>query len=349
MEENNNQPVTPTPEAAPVAPEVPVTPVAPVAPEVPVTPEAPVVPEAAPAPIETPVAPVTPEVTPTPEVAPAAPEVGPAPEVAPIAPEAPVAPVTPEVAATPEVAPAPAEVPVGDPNMAAPIAATTPEALPAEPEPEKKRSQVLPIIIIIVCVLGIAGYLLYPKLFKKEEAKPTPTPSEVTPTPDTPTETTVPEVNTITFNGNGIVLPADKAVLDTFGWTWSVDTTTTEVQPGDTLTGVKLGSETGGAEVSAKNTGTEVVMLEECKFYSVTFHNPGDGSENVTFVGGLDYSTTPGTLTAKMSELGFTNGKEENGVYTYYKEDNQSNTEDYIAFSFNGDVLTTVTVNSSIN
>ena len=337
MEENNNQPVTPTPETAPVAPEVPVTPVAPeapVAPVAPVAPEAPepsvVTPEVTPAP-ETPVAPVTPEVPVTPET-----------PVAPVAPETPVAPATPEVAATPVAQ----EVPVGDPNMTAPAAAA-PEAMPAEPE--KKKSQVVPIIIIVVCLLGIVAYLIVPKLLNKDEPTPTPTPTPVNPDNPTPADPAATEWRSAAVNGDTVTLPADKVQLDVYGWTWGVDTSTTEVQPGETISGVKFGSETGGAEVSAKNTGSEVVMLDECKIFNIVFHNPGDGSENVTFVGGLDYSTTPGTLTAKMSELGFTNGKEENGAYTYYKDDNQSNTEDYIVFSFNGDVLTTVTINASVN
>jgi hypothetical protein len=331
MEGNNNQPVTPTPEApvAPVVPEVPVTPeapVAPVAPEVPVTPEAPVAPVAP----EVPVAPEAP-------VAPVAPEVG-------VTPVAPVAPVTPEVGVTPEtpVAPAAPEVPVGDPNMTVPAAAA-PEAMPAEPE--KKRSQVVPIIIIIVCLVGIVAYLVVPKLLKKDDPTPTPTPN---PTPVTPEATNL-DVSGVTINGTTFNLPVDKVQLDAFGWAWGVDTTTTEVQPGEMATGIKFGSEAGGAEVSAKNTGSEVVMLDDCKIFNMVFHNPGDGSENVTFVGGLDYSTTPGTLTAKMSELGFKNGREDNGVYTYYKGDNQSNAEDYIMFTFNGEVLTTVTLNASVN
>ena len=317
MEENNNN--------QPVSLETPVTPIAP---------EAPVMPEA-------PVAPVAPEadhmeVHPVPSLViedPAAPE-------APVMPEAPVAPVMPEapVAPTEPVAPVVPEAPVTPETPVTPA----PEAAPAAPTadgteaPAKKKSNIVPIIIILLCIVAGAA-IVY---FRNKPSNPTPTPTpnpnggEVTPTPEpTPGE----DVSTLSLNQaslNGVTFnfPETKTTFSNVGWTWDANYASNDVEAGTTTNGGRIGNAPGGAVVQVINKGTETAHIEDCTIYSATFYNPKDGSENVTFVGGLGYTSNLDAVKAKMTELGYTKVTEtpnENAVSLRYFLNNDTTNYGY--------------------
>ena len=372
MEENNNNqpvsletPVTPVAPEAPVMPEAPVAPVAPEADHMEVHPVPSLVIEDTAEP-EAPVAPVAPE-APVEVVAPEAPVMPEAP-VAPVAPEAPVMPEAPAepVVATPEVpvepvAPAIPEAPV---TPAEPVAPATPETpvtpeapavAPATPEtagteaPAKKKSNLVPIIIILLCVVaGVA--IVY---FRNKSSEPTPTPTP-TPTPQPePEPTPGGDVTTLSLNQaalNGVTFsfPETKTAFSNVGWTWDANYASNDVAAGTTTNGGRIGTAPGGAVVQVVNKGTEPAHIEDCTIYSATFYNPKDGSENVTFVGGLGYTSNEEAVRAKMTELGYSKVTEtpsDNGVtLRYFLNNDTTNTNNYIEFSFVSNTIENVTI-----
>jgi len=282
----------------------------------------------APAVEEVPAAPVEAPVTPEAPVAPA--EVA-APVEAPVAPETPVAPATPEAQApaTPE-APAPAEAPV-------------PEA-----KPKKKIGNIIAIVIIILCIVATVFIFMNRNgKDKKPENKPSTPSSEKTSTTDGNSI----DIKQATFNGVTFSFPTTKAEFESAGWTLDPNFAQVDVAPGSTAPAGRVGNEPGGATIMVANTGSETKHVEDCAIYSATFYNPKDGSENVTFIGGIAYTSSSEDVKNKMVELGYKKYSESsNGNATnlkYFMNDNESYSNDYVEFYFVDNAIETVTINAS--
>ena len=100
------------------------------------------------------------------------------------------------------------------------------------------------------------------------------------------------------------------------------------------------------------NTGSETKHVEDCNIYNATFYNPKDGSENVTFIGGIAYTSSSEDVKNKMVELGYKKYSEtSNGNTTnlkYFMNDNESYSNDYVEFYFVDNAIETVTINASV-
>lgn len=159
-------------------------------------------------------------------------------------------------------------------------------------------------------------------------------------------------INTAIVKGVKISVPATKESFANTGWTWDEKYANTDLATGYTTSGGRLGKYPGGAVVSVINNSGQTKKIQDCIIDSITFYNPGDGSENVTFIGGLNYNSTTNDVKTTFSKLGYKAGKERNyeksNYYTYYLNDNSSNYRDYIEFSFFNGVIRSVTVKSSI-
>jgi hypothetical protein len=381
-ENNNNQPISPEVNVTPVTPvpEVPVAPVSPVqevntavqpvgevnntevhpvpslviedtsAPAAPVTPVAPAT--------VTPIAPVEVSQNPAPmePVAPAS--VTPVTPVAPIesvTPVAPVAPVTPVTQVSPAtvqpVTPATPEIPVSDATKAALTANAAAAQAPAnnaEVKPAKKNHNLVAIIIILVCIAVSVGVIIFRN---KSEDTPTPTPTpNQTPTPDVDVNSLA--INQALVNGIVITFPTTKDSFAPLNWTWDEAYAKNDVEPGASSDGGRIGTAPGGVTVMVTNKNSETKHVEDCSIYSATFFNPKDGSENVTFVGGLGYTSNPEAVKNRMIQLGYTKVSEntagENTYLRYFLNDDSMNTNDYIEFYFQGNVVQTVTLSVTI-
>lgn len=332
---NNNQPVTPVTQVpeTPVTPEADHTEVHPVASlviednapaETPVAPAAPVNPVQAP---ETPAAPVTP-VAETP--------------VTPVAPETPVAPVTP-VAEAPVQPATNTEVPTGT------VAPNGTENAGGETKPVKKNHNVAALIVIFACLVVAVVYFLS-KRNETPTPVPTPTPSE----PSNPSENNLNDLslNQASLNGVTFNFPETKTSFNNVGWVWETNYAQNDVEPGIGTNGGRIGTAPGGASVLVINKGTETAHIEDCTIYSATFYNPKDGSENVTFVGGLVYTSTPDDVKTRMTELGYKKVSETTNENTltlkYFLNDDSTNTNDYVEFYFVDNVVETVTISTAI-
>ena len=159
-------------------------------------------------------------------------------------------------------------------------------------------------------------------------------------------------INTAIVKGVKISVPATKESFANTGWTWDEKYANTDLATGYTTSGGRLGKYPGGAVVSVINNSGQTKKIQDCIIDSITFYNPGDGSENVTFIGGLNYNSTTNDVKTTFYKLGYKAGKERNyeksNYYTYYLNDNSSNYRDYIEFSFFDGTIRSVTIKSSI-
>lgn len=164
--------------------------------------------------------------------------------------------------------------------------------------------------------------------------------------------TSISAINTAIVKGVKISVPATKESFANTGWTWDAKYANTDLATGYTTSGGRLGNYPGGAVVSVINNSGQTKKIQDCTIDSITFYNPGDGSENVTFIGGLNYNSTANDVKSTFSKLGYKAGKERNyeksNYYTYYLNDNSSNYRDYIEFSFFDGAIKSVTIKSSI-
>ena len=173
-----------------------------------------------------------------------------------------------------------------------------------------------------------------------------------TTTPNTTGNDSVSAINTAIVKGAKISVPATKESFANTGWEWDAKYANTDLATGYTTSGGRLGKYPGGAVVSVINNSGQTKKIQDCTIDSITFYNPGDGSENVTFIGGLNYNSTTNDVKSTFSKLGYKAGKERNyeksNYYTYYLNDNSSNYRDYIEFSFFDGTIRSVTIKSSI-
>ena len=159
-------------------------------------------------------------------------------------------------------------------------------------------------------------------------------------------------INSAIVNGVTITLPATKESFVGTGWEWDPKYANTDLATGYTTSGGRMGKYPGGAVVSVVNKSGQTKKIQDCTIDYITFYNPKNGSENVTFIGGLNYNSTSAEVKSAFSKMGYKNLKERNydssNYYTYYLNDNTSNYRDYIEFYFYKNTLNSVTIRSSV-
>ena len=157
----------------------------------------------------------------------------------------------------------------------------------------------------------------------------------------------------VEIDGNRIGLPASKEDFDKVGWEWDPKHAESHLDTGYTTSGGRIGKYPGGVVVSVINNTGELKKISECPIDSMTFFNPKDNSENIKFIGGLDFNSTLDQVKSAMEKLGFKDPKvyEVDKYVTYrYFEDNDSknNYSSYIEFKFYDDVFNEVTLSKKI-
>ena len=291
---------------------------------------------AAPAEVVPSEAPVTPiEAIPTPEVQPVT--------VAPVGFETPVAPATPVEVAAPAtvtpVTPPTGEIPVSDETKAS-LEAQAAAANGAEAKPAKNKGNLIAIIIIVICVVVSATVLI---LRNKNDNPPT---NQNQTRKDVDVSSLA--INQAAVNGVVFTFPETKASFDKLNWKWEESYAKNSVEPGSTAEGGRIGNAPGGVSVYVYNKAETAQPIENCHIYNAIFSNPKDGSENVSFVGGLGYTTNPEAAKTRMTELGYTKVSEinnEDHVYLrYFLNNDSANANDYVEFYFINNIVETVTI-----
>ena len=160
------------------------------------------------------------------------------------------------------------------------------------------------------------------------------------------------DIKTAIVNGVKISVPATKDSFVGTGWEWDAKYANTDLATGYTTSGGRLGKYPGGAVINVINKSGQTKKIQDCTIDSITFYNPGDGSENVTFIGGINYTSSADTVKATFSKLGYKNVKERNydesNYYTFYMNDNTSNYRDYIEFYYFKGSIKSVSIKSSV-
>lgn len=152
-------------------------------------------------------------------------------------------------------------------------------------------------------------------------------------------------------NGITVKFPATKESFDGTGWKWSEKYANTDLASGYTTSGGRIGTAPGGVVVTVINNSGETKHISDCIIDDGTFYNPEDGSKDVIFVGGLNFSSTADEVKSVMNNLGYSNLKEkkyDNSVYLdYYLDNDQSNYKDYIEFYYYNNVLKSIGIFTS--
>jgi len=233
---------------------------------------------------------------------------------------------------------------------------------------EKKSNSglIVLVIILIICVLGLGGYLIYNLTSNKNEVNNNQTITTITTT--TTTTSTTSRVNEnvdqkedlsaislfeVAVDNNIIKFPATKESFANTGWVWDEKYANKTIDTGYTTTGGRIGKYPGGVVVTVINNSGEQKKIQDCIIDDATFYNPGDGSENVTFIGGLNYNSSEEDVKKVMSNLGYQNVKEKinetQSYYDYYMNDDQNNFKNYIEFYFYNGVIKSVSIFTSGN
>lgn len=152
----------------------------------------------------------------------------------------------------------------------------------------------------------------------------------------------------VSVNGVKIKIPATKESFANTGWTWDEKYANKMLDSGYTTSGGRIGDYPGGVVVSVVNNFNEIKKIQDCTIDSATFYNPEDGSENVTFIGGINYGSTEAEVKSVMESLGYKNVKISNydtsSYYTYYLNDDQNEYRNKTEFYFYKGVLKSVSI-----
>lgn len=235
---------------------------------------------------------------------------------------------------------------------------------------EKKKNQgvIWLLIIIIVLVISFGGYILYANLANKNEIDINQTTITSTTSTTTTTKQSIinnneieikDDLNTLSLfevaiDNNIIKFPATKESFANTGWVWDEKYANKSIDTGYTTTGGRIGNPPGGVVVTVINNSGVQKKIQDCIIDDATFYNPGDNSENVTFIGGLNYNSSEENVKSVMTNLGYKNMKEKNYdnqsyYYDYYMDDDQNNYKDYIEFYFYNGVIKSVSIFTSGN
>lgn len=242
------------------------------------------------------------------------------------------------------------------------------------PTEKGKNNNTIIIIILIAVALIIGGLLLGGKDENNNDNKETTTTKKIgsikdnyqNKTQKVPTTTTTNKIipnttqkpendnlalNEAKYNGVTITIPATKESFVGTGWTWDNEYTNTDLDPGYSTIGGRIGEYPGGVTVNVSNNSNTVKKVKDCTIDIAIFYNPEDGSENVSFIGGINYSSTIDEVKQIMSNLGYKNGEEdiyeESTYLTYYKNDDKlNNFASYTEFYFYNGKLDHVTISN---
>ena len=172
-------------------------------------------------------------------------------------------------------------------------------------------------------------------------------------------ENIVPNGNEITnyfeveIDGHKIGLPATKEDFDKIGWEWDPKRAEEHIDSGYTTSGGRIGKYPGGVVVNVVNNSGELKKISECQIDMMTFYNPKDGSENIKFIGGLNFNSTLDQIKSTMDRLGFKNpkvyDKDKLVNYKYYENNDSKNMyHSYIEFEFYNNEFKEVTLKKRI-
>lgn len=246
------------------------------------------------------------------------------------------------------------------------------------PMPSPKKNNTLVIVLIAVMLVVIVGaILLFTGVFnkdetpnkenetnnteeKKEEEEITPPENNDSTTTEEqennntevpPTTSEITKISQANVKGTLISFPATKESFKNTGWVWDENYAKKDLATGYTTSGGRIGTYPGGVVVSVINNSGTTKKIEDCVIDDAYFYNPKDGSEDVTFIGGITYSSKEKDVKSKMASLGFKNPKISNydkaNYYEYYLDDDQNNFKDYIQFYFYDGVLNYVAIITS--
>ncbi len=155
----------------------------------------------------------------------------------------------------------------------------------------------------------------------------------------------------VAINNNVIKFPTTKESFVDTGWTWDEKYANKIIDTGYTTTGGRIGKYPGGVVVTVINNSNEQKKIQDCIIDDATFYNPGDNSENVTFIGGLNYDSTEEDVKKTMLNLNYKNAKEKKydnqSYYDYYMNDDQNNYKNYIEFYFYNGVIKSISIFTS--
>ena len=167
------------------------------------------------------------------------------------------------------------------------------------------------------------------------------------------TNTKINKISQASYNGVLISFPATKEAFKGTGLTWDEDYAQRDLATGYTTSGGRLGKYPGGISISVVNLSGQTKKIEDCVIDLAIFNNPKDGSENVTFIGGINYNSTKEDVQNTMKSLGYKNVKandyERSNYYRYFLNDDDHNYRDYIEFYFFDNVLSSVTIRAAYN
>jgi len=232
---------------------------------------------------------------------------------------------------------------------------------PTNEHKAKKSNKIIVIgMITTIVILLIIGLLVKPPLKKNSSKNNTKEENQVDNTASEKAEDTesTPELEIdenylfrVVINDVVISFPCTKDSFKNTGWTWDSKYAKKDLEPGLTTTGGRIGKYPGGVVVTVINKTDKTMHIEDCTIDDGIFYNTGDNTENITFIGGLNYSSTIDEVKTKMQELGYQNHKEksyENALYlNYYLDDNQSNYANYIEFYFYNNVIKSISINTA--
>ena len=208
---------------------------------------------------------------------------------------------------------------------------------------EPKKNNTLGILVFIIGLGLILFGAFGTNLLLKTET--TPVDNEKTDTSNKPL------LFQVTVNGSTINFPCTKEAFDDTGWSWDEKYAKADIEGGYTTSGGRIGEYPGGVVVSVINKTQETKHIEDCTIDDGTFYNPEDDSNQITFIGGLTFSSTVEEVKEKMEELGYKNPKEspsEDAIYLrYFLEDNPDDYKNYIEFYFNNNIIKSVDIKTA--
>ncbi len=227
----------------------------------------------------------------------------------------------------------------------------------------KNKTLILGIIILLILLIGIGviSIINYQRkqnetihqneIVEEEENSVENIEQEEVNKSSEETEQQINQLFQVKINNNIINFPCTKEDFKKVGWEFDSDKGKNQIAPNNSTTGGRIGSYPGGVVITVINKTNKTQNIEDCDIISGDFYNPGDGSENVYFIGELNYTSTIEEVRSKMISLGYNNVKEktyETAVYLkYYLDDNQSNSRDYIEFYFNKDNIKMISISTS--
>lgn len=223
------------------------------------------------------------------------------------------------------------------------------------PTEKGNNNNIIIIIILIAVGLIVVGLLLGGNDKEKNDNKNTTT-TRTTTNNIVPNTTQKPvnselALNEARYNGITISIPATKESFNGTGWEWNNEYTNIDLEPGYSSVGGRIGEYPGGVTVNVSNNTNSIKKVKDCTINIAIFYNPEDGSEDVTFVGGINYSSTVDEVKQIMTNLGYKNGEEdiyeESTYLTYYKDDdNYNNFTSYTEFFFYNGKLANVSISN---